>query len=63
MTSSAEEEIFEASFSRRSSMIQKAPDVATDQPSRPFHSHLADEEVPADTQDDDVESSIVFIVV
>ncbi|KAG1751731.1 hypothetical protein EDB19DRAFT_1824642 [Suillus lakei] len=38
MTSSTEEEIFEA--------IQQ---------SRPFHGHLADEEVPADTQDGDVE--------
>ncbi|KAG1887861.1 hypothetical protein F4604DRAFT_1916717 [Suillus subluteus] len=61
MTSSAEEEIFEASFSRRSSMIQTAPDVATNQPSRPFHSHLADEEVPADTQDDNVESTPALV--
>ncbi|KAG1723152.1 hypothetical protein EDB19DRAFT_1916251 [Suillus lakei] len=55
MTSSAEEEIFKASFSRRSSMIREIPDVATVQQSHPFHGHLADEEVPADTQDGDVE--------
>ncbi|KAG1721913.1 hypothetical protein EDB19DRAFT_1916993 [Suillus lakei] len=61
MTSSAEEEIFEASFSRRSSMIREIPDVATVQQSCPFHSHLADEEVPADTQDGDVELTPAFV--
>jgi len=69
MTSSAEEEIFKATFSRRSSMIQKTPNVATDQQSRPSHvqladgtsltcaefNSLADEEIFADTQDGDVQ--------
>ncbi|KAG1730174.1 hypothetical protein EDB19DRAFT_1912998 [Suillus lakei] len=42
MTSSAEEEIFEASFSRRSSIIQKTSDVAIDQQPRPSDVRLAD---------------------
>ncbi|KAG1730470.1 hypothetical protein EDB19DRAFT_1832032 [Suillus lakei] len=76
MTSSAEEEIFEASFSRRSSMIQKTPDVDTDQQSSPSHvrladgtsltcaefDSLADEELCADTQDGDVETTAPALV-
>ncbi|KAG1795440.1 uncharacterized protein HD556DRAFT_1442292 [Suillus plorans] len=76
MTSSAEEEIFEASFSRRSSMIPANSDVAIDQQSHPSHVQLADgtsltraefclladEEVSADIQEGDVESGKHFIM-
>ncbi|KAG1856150.1 hypothetical protein F4604DRAFT_1932007 [Suillus subluteus] len=75
MTSSAEEGIFEASFSRCSSMIQKTPDVNTDQQSSPSHvqladgtsltraefDSLADEELCADTQDGDVETTPALV--
>ncbi|KAG2083551.1 uncharacterized protein F5147DRAFT_782873 [Suillus discolor] len=76
MTSSAEEEIFEASFSRRSSMIPATSDIAIDQQSHPSHVQLADdtslthakfclladEEVSADIQEGDVESGKHFIM-
>ncbi|KAG2101586.1 uncharacterized protein F5147DRAFT_776589 [Suillus discolor] len=76
MTSSAEEGIFEASFSRCSSMIQKTPDVATDQQSCPSHvqladgtsltraefASLADEEICADTQDGNIETTAPALV-
>ncbi|KAG2074338.1 hypothetical protein BDR04DRAFT_1151411 [Suillus decipiens] len=42
MTSSAEEEIFEASFSRYSSMIPATSNIAIDQQSHPSHVQLAD---------------------
>ncbi|KAG1777887.1 hypothetical protein EV702DRAFT_1196684 [Suillus placidus] len=75
MTSSAEEEIFEASFSRRSSMIQNTHDVATDQQSPPSHvqladgtslthaefDSLADEEISADIQDGNVETTPALV--
>ncbi|KAG1810841.1 uncharacterized protein BJ212DRAFT_1483974 [Suillus subaureus] len=76
MTSSTEEEIFEASFSRRSSMIPATSDIAIDQQSHPSHVQLADgtsltcakfclladEEVSADIQEGDVESGKHFIM-
>ncbi|KAG1900866.1 uncharacterized protein F5891DRAFT_1188364 [Suillus fuscotomentosus] len=76
MTSSAEEGIFEASFSRRSSVISKTPDVATDKQSCPSHvqladgtslthaefASLADEEICADTQDGDIETTAPALV-
>ncbi|KAG2048981.1 hypothetical protein BDR06DRAFT_975569 [Suillus hirtellus] len=76
MTSSAEEEIFEASFSRHSSIIQKTSDIAIDQ--QPCLSDvqladgtsltcaefclLADQQVSADIQEGDVESGKHFIM-
>ncbi|KAG1776277.1 hypothetical protein EV702DRAFT_1198298 [Suillus placidus] len=54
MTSSAEEEIFEASFSRRSSMIQNTPDVATDQQS-------PHKEISANIQDGNVETTPALV--
>ncbi|KAG1719716.1 hypothetical protein EDB19DRAFT_1918599 [Suillus lakei] len=76
MTSSTEEEIFEASFSRHSSIIQKTSDVAIDQQPRPSdvrladgtsltHAEfclLADQQVSADIQEGNVESGKHFIM-
>ncbi|KAG1721171.1 uncharacterized protein EDB91DRAFT_1088548 [Suillus paluster] len=75
MTSCAEEEIFEANLPRRSSMIQKTPNIATDQQSPPSHvqladgtsltcaefDSLADEEISANTQDGDVETAPALV--
>ncbi|KAG2047008.1 hypothetical protein BDR06DRAFT_1014262 [Suillus hirtellus] len=76
MTSSAEEEIFEASFSRHSSIIQKTSNVAIDQQPCPSDVRLADgtslthakfclladQQVSADIQEGDVESGKHFIM-
>ncbi|KAG1890427.1 uncharacterized protein F5891DRAFT_1198234 [Suillus fuscotomentosus] len=75
MTSSAEEGIFEASFSRHSSVIPKTPDVATDQQSCLSHvqladgtsltcaefASLADEEICTDTQDGNIETTPALV--